>query len=276
MPPIAGVVQGAMVLQDTVFLDLDHERLEQVLKPKVDGSLHLDELFSSKPDRPPLDFFVFLSSLAYIVGNPGQTAYTAANAFMASLAADRRRRGLAASVLNLAGIKGEGYVARRLTTEKELALQKGGFPFMPLRAFHEAFAESVLASPVDGGSGSGESFEISTMMRGPNGEGVGDGKAFSSNPIFQHLVTRVKSTLNKGSATLGRSQPLRHSVRDQLELAESKEEIQRIIRGMSPIKRPRTKFYEPPKVFSSLVANEIAIIRRTICKTLIVSSADWR
>jgi hybrid polyketide synthase/nonribosomal peptide synthetase ACE1 len=70
-----------MVLHDTLFLDLTMERMEKVLKPKVNGAIYLDELFSHEP----LDFFVFLSSMASVTGNPGQSAYAAANMFLAGM-----------------------------------------------------------------------------------------------------------------------------------------------------------------------------------------------
>lgn len=92
-PPIGGIANGAMVLQDTLIPDLDLETLLRVLEPKVNGSSYLDEIF--REDK--LDFCVFFSSLAGIYGNRGQSNYSGANAFMASLAAQRRKRGQAAS-----------------------------------------------------------------------------------------------------------------------------------------------------------------------------------
>ena len=78
MPPIAGVVNGAMVLADGLFSDMSLETFEKVLRPKVIGSNHLDEVFSSKE----LDFFIMFSSLSAVVGNPGQANYAAANMVM--------------------------------------------------------------------------------------------------------------------------------------------------------------------------------------------------
>ena len=75
MPPIAGVINGAMVLSDGLFVDMSYESLEKVLKPKIDGSKNLDEVFLSNE----LDFFIMFSSLSAVVGNPGQANYAAAN-----------------------------------------------------------------------------------------------------------------------------------------------------------------------------------------------------
>ena len=100
MPPIAGVMNGAMVLIDALFANNTRADFEKTLRPKVDGTVFLDEVFSTNE----LDFFIVFSSLACISGNIGQTAYAAANAFMCSLATGRHMRGLAGSAINMPGM----------------------------------------------------------------------------------------------------------------------------------------------------------------------------
>lgn len=75
MPPIGGVANGAMIQSNCFFSDLTYEALQDVLKPKVDGSLVLDEVFSSDD----LDFFLLFSSISAVVGQPFQANYDAAN-----------------------------------------------------------------------------------------------------------------------------------------------------------------------------------------------------
>ncbi|KGO44322.1 Acyl transferase/acyl hydrolase/lysophospholipase [Penicillium expansum] len=175
MPPIAGVAQGAMVLQDTMFIDLDLPRLEKVLRPKVEGSILLDELFP----EDTLEFMVFFSSMAAMTGNPGQVAYNAANMFMASLAAQRRSRGLAAHAINIGAIVGNGYVTRELNMGQQSYLYRVGHSWMSEQDFHEVFAEGVLSCLDRVGSA-----ELCCGLRIDDDES----KSWVSNPMFQHLV----------------------------------------------------------------------------------------
>lgn len=93
MPAIGGIAFGPLVLQDALFENMDLETMEMVLEPKVEGARHLNELFLDQD----LDFFVMFSSLVMVGGNPGQSNYSAANAYMRAIAGQRRKRGLAVS-----------------------------------------------------------------------------------------------------------------------------------------------------------------------------------
>ena len=100
MPPIAGVMNGAMILIDAMLINNAYADFEKTLRPKVDGTVFLDEVCSSDD----LDFFIVFSSLAAVGGNLGQTAYAVANQFMCGLVANRRMRGLAGSAINMPGM----------------------------------------------------------------------------------------------------------------------------------------------------------------------------
>ncbi|PKS11761.1 hypothetical protein jhhlp_001750 [Lomentospora prolificans] len=176
LPPIAGVAQGAMVLDDALFPDVDLDRFHKITKPKVNGSIYLDELFSTDQ----LEFFVFFSSVAYVTGNAGQSIYGAASAFMASLATQRRRRGLAASVINIGAILGTGYVSRELSLQQQEYLRKVGLVWMSEQDAHEIFAEGILASRPD----SADSPEFETGLRTDEGRSR---DIVSEPPMLQHL-----------------------------------------------------------------------------------------
>jgi NADPH:quinone reductase-like Zn-dependent oxidoreductase len=96
MPELAGVIHGAAVLDDGVTLQLNRERFERVLGPKLLGAFNLHE----QTAQLPLDFFVLFSSAAATIGSPGQGNYAAANEFMDALAHFRAARGLPALSVN--------------------------------------------------------------------------------------------------------------------------------------------------------------------------------
>ncbi|CAI4215820.1 unnamed protein product [Parascedosporium putredinis] len=187
LPPIAGVAQGAMVLDDALFADVDVDRFNKITKPKINGSIYLDELFSNDQ----LEFFVFFSSVAYVTGNAGQSIYGAASAFMASLATQRRRRGLAASVINIGAILGTGYVSRELSLQQQEYLRKVGLVWMSEQDAHEIFAEGILASRLD----SEDSSEFETGLRTDEGRSR---DIVDEPPMLQHLGVKGNTTASVG------------------------------------------------------------------------------
>jgi NADPH:quinone reductase-like Zn-dependent oxidoreductase len=93
--PLSGVIHSAGVLDDGVIESLTPQQLDRVFRPKVDAALNLHELTKDMD----LSAFVLFSSLAALVGSPGQGNYAAANAFLDGLVAKRQASGLVGSSL---------------------------------------------------------------------------------------------------------------------------------------------------------------------------------
>ena len=122
LPPLRGIVHAAMVIEDALIRDLDHDQLERVLAPKVAGALALHEATRGRE----LDFFVLYSSATTLFGNPGQGAYVAANMALEALAAERHALGLPATCVGFGPISDVGYLARNDKVREALVSRIGG------------------------------------------------------------------------------------------------------------------------------------------------------
>lgn len=87
--PICGVVHAAGVLADGALLSLSSAAIAEPLAPKVAGAWWLAELTADDP----VEWYVFFSSAAAVLGSPGQANYAAANACLDALASSMCVRG---------------------------------------------------------------------------------------------------------------------------------------------------------------------------------------
>ncbi len=92
---LTAIVHTAAVLDDSVVTGLTPDQLDRVLAPKADAARHLHELTRDRD----LSAFVLFSSVAGRLSGVGQGSYTAANAAMEAVAAQRRSEGLPGTAL---------------------------------------------------------------------------------------------------------------------------------------------------------------------------------
>ncbi|QIS22141.1 SDR family NAD(P)-dependent oxidoreductase [Nocardia terpenica] len=136
-PPLTAVVHAAGVLDDGVLSSLTPQRVDAVLRPKVDAAWNLHEL----TQHLQLDAFVLFSSVSGVWGNAGQGAYAAANALLDAFAAYRNSQGLPA--VSIAWGAWDSGMAARVARDR---LERHG-----LRTMAPAPALSVLQQALDGG-----------------------------------------------------------------------------------------------------------------------------
>ncbi|BCS04777.1 putative hybrid PKS-NRPS biosynthetic cluster [Aspergillus luchuensis] len=215
MPPIAGVVNGAMVLADAIFVNMAYEDFIRVLEPKVRGSRNLDELFSGNE----LDFFIMLSSTASLIGNAGQSNYSAANMYMKALAEQRRKRGLAGSCFDIGMILGVGVVSRERVYEEPL--RKAGLMPIAEPDFHCMFTEAMWLGRPDMSTNSSSCF--STGLHVPPGPVR---PAWYHDPRFSHFQVPEEDASRSAGAVKDAAVTLGQQLRYTSELTRAEDLIQ--------------------------------------------------
>ena len=177
-----------MVIDDAPLTALTPERMRAVVTPKAHGAWLLHEATREMK----LDCFVMFSSVSSIFGNPAQGNYSAANAFLDSLAHHRQALGLPALTVNWGVLGGEGYVARNERVAEFLARQgttgiSPGEAMTLLESFLRAGSTQTIAIRVDWA-------KWRQFFRG-----------MQENPLFERIFTSIENQESDGATSDWRS-----------------------------------------------------------------------
>jgi NAD(P)-dependent dehydrogenase (short-subunit alcohol dehydrogenase family) len=231
LPPVMGVIHGAMVLRDVAISNMSFEQLNDVVGPKVNGSIYLDRIFSDIN----LDFFVLTSSVNTVIGNRGQANYAAANAFMCSLAAQRRKRGLRAAAVNGGAILGAGYMERDSRRTWDRIAQNNWMMRMSEDDFVQSICEGIEASRLDSSHGpeitTGLNFVPSNADSAP---------FWASDPKFSVFIIHKQDGVDNGIQSKATTADMAVPIQSLLLECKSQEEVHRVVQRKSQtwIKHP--------------------------------------
>ena len=142
MPPLMGVIHGAMVLDDEFMAELDDDRFSKVLNPKILGALNLHEATKDLP----LEHFICFSSFSSLIGGAKQSNYNSGNYFLDAIAHHRRSLGLPALTINWTALSGAGFVERNEKTAQYL--DKLGMKSLTMDEAFAVFQRMITRDPV--------------------------------------------------------------------------------------------------------------------------------
>ncbi|KAF3799174.1 Polyketide synthase-nonribosomal peptide synthetase [Colletotrichum gloeosporioides] len=224
MYPVAGVVFGAMVLNDNLLENMSFQTLQATMAPKVRGTYLVEQYFHDTD----LDFFIFMSSMSAIVGIRGQSNYCAGNMYGRAVVADRRARGLAASTVDLSTVFGVGYFANagasslqtvhaNLRGFNTLAIGEGDV----LDAFHEAILRGPPNASATGDVIVGLGSETAVAIDQPPVSA-----AWHKDPRFGHFTARAGQKFDDRAAggSAGGTSDMAKNVREKLSKTTTDEE----------------------------------------------------
>ncbi|KAK2752265.1 lovastatin nonaketide synthase [Colletotrichum kahawae] len=203
-----------------------------VLNSKVVGAHLLHERFSDANAETPLDFFIMFSSGATVGGNPGQSNYNAANAYLQALAQHRRTKGLVASTTHVGAVMGIGYLARTHFDEQLLKVYDMGK--LAERDFHTLFAEAIVSGRCALGQEEGNATRMSVTDMSDieviTGFPVFEAKNKNyfklwDNPRFGHLRTPENSLSHVSEGLSASSVSIKERLRAAATVDEAKEAI---------------------------------------------------
>ncbi|KAF2015178.1 hypothetical protein BU24DRAFT_372104 [Aaosphaeria arxii CBS 175.79] len=187
LPPVRGIIHGAMVLHDVLFEKMTYSQYNSVVESKVKGAWNFYN--AAVAANASLDFFIVISSAAGAVGNRGQAAYAAANTFLNGFAQYLLSKGLRAASLDLTAVSDAGYLAEDAEKAAEVARTLGSDTIC------EAEVLALIQAAVEGKLGSCNGHPITGMRITPTMRPF-----WSDDAKFMHLLSAAEAA-SAASAT---------------------------------------------------------------------------
>ncbi|MGW4378222.1 type I polyketide synthase, partial [Streptomyces albidoflavus] len=217
--PLTGVIHAAGVTDDGVLGSLTGERLDTVLRPKIDAAWNLHELTRElAEDRQPAAFVLY-SSLASVVGNAGQANYAAGNAFLDALAHHRKALGLPAASLAWGLWAGESEITESLGAADRARLERSGVAALPAEEGLALFDASLAADRA-----------LSVPVRLDLAALRAKAEADELLPLYRGLVKAPVRRARAAAVTAGADEA--QALRERLRAADGDEERRRILLGL--------------------------------------------
>lgn len=187
LPTFRGVVNGAMVLDDTVMERMTYDQWDNGVRPKINGSRNIHN------HLPGLSFYIMLSSVAGVAGHMSQANYATGNTFQDALARHRTAHGQPAVTIDLGAVRSVGYVADREASGDErlrARVENVGFGSVDIEAVL-GLVEAAIRNPLRA------SPEDSQIIVGPNFHAFATESSMRNDRRFGTL--RIASQLQAGA-----------------------------------------------------------------------------
>ena len=206
LPPIKGVIHGAMALRDVLFEKMSFSDWNLNIRPRVQGAWNLHHGLADAK----LDFFIMLASCAGTIGTAGQAAYAASNTFLDAFASYRKNLGLPACAIDIGYVADAGYISENKEREAEITASTHD------RLIEDELLTLVKAAITEEFSGNDEQQTLTGLKLWPDRPLP----TWTSDPKFLHVVANVQSGTTTGAEDDG-DIAVQHRIKqaDSLELA---------------------------------------------------------
>ncbi|KAM7191954.1 polyketide synthase [Naviculisporaceae sp. PSN 640] len=190
--PIKGCINAAMALNDSTFENMSHAQWQSTVSSKVWTSWHLHQVLPKE-----LDFFILLSSVSGVIGNPGQSNYAAGCTFQDSLAKYRQSQGWKATSIDLGAVRDVGVIAESDKLHSKLTSS--------LRDMRQVTPEELLntldlfCDPVNAPPYS--QIILGLVSDNPDVEDP----SFMQQPLFRNVSSRWRLHQKKGDSSSGKT-----------------------------------------------------------------------